>query len=177
MQNQSTIWVGTATSGVLVSRDSGQTWRQIPNIPVIAPINTIEQDPQRSAYIYVGSKQTLYVSHDGGERWMRRGGNLPFGDYVSIAINPQNGNEIFVGNAFQNQGGGSTTLNSGGVYRSTDAGMTWMRIDPAGARLPSQRIWALAFDSTNPNRIFVGSHSAGIYVAERGGTASYNATQ
>jgi hypothetical protein len=55
--------------------------------------------------------------------------------------------------------------------------MTWMRIDPSNVRLPSQRIWALAFDSTNPNRLFVGSHSAGIYVAERGGTASYNAAQ
>jgi photosystem II stability/assembly factor-like uncharacterized protein len=177
MQNQSTIWVGTATSGVLVSRDGGQTWRQVPGIPTIVPISSIEQDKQRSAYIYVGTKQTLYISHDGGERWIRRGGNLPYGDYASILVNPQNGNEIFVGNAYQNQGGGSTTTNSGGLYRSTDAGMTWMRIDPSNVRLPSQRIWALAFDSTNPNRLFVGSHSAGVYVAERGGTASYNAAQ
>jgi photosystem II stability/assembly factor-like uncharacterized protein len=177
LQNQSTIWVGTATSGVLVSRDNGQTWQQVSGIAPTVPISSIEQDRQRSAYIYVGTKQTFYISHDGGERWIRRGGNLPYGDYASILINPQNSNEIFVGNAYQNQGGGSTTLNSGGVYRSTDAGMTWMRIDPSNVRLPSQRIWALAFDTTNPNRLFVGSHSAGIYVAERGGTASYNAAQ
>jgi photosystem II stability/assembly factor-like uncharacterized protein len=177
MQNQSTIWVGTATSGVLVSRDNGQTWRQVPGIPTTAPVSAIEQDKQRSAYIYVGTKQTLYYSHDGGERWIRRGGNLPYGDYASILINPQNGNEIFVGNAYQNQGGGSTTVNSGGVYRSTDAGLTWMRIDPREVRLPSQRIWALAFDAGNSNRLFVGSHSAGIYVAERGGTASLNTGQ
>ena len=177
MQNQSTIWVGTATSGVLVSRDNGQTWRQVPTIPTGAPISAIEQDKQRSAYIYVGTKQTLYYSHDGGERWIRRGGNLPYGDYAAILINPQNGNEIFVGNAYQNQGGGSTTVNSGGVYRSTDAGLTWMRVDPRDVRLPSQRIWALAFDASNSNRLFVGSHSAGIYVVERGGTASLNAGQ
>jgi photosystem II stability/assembly factor-like uncharacterized protein len=177
MQNQSTIWVGTATSGVLVSRDNGQTWRQVPGIPTTAPVSAIEQDKQRSSYIYVGTKQTLYYSHDGGERWIRRGGNLPYGDYASILINPQNGNEIFVGNAYQNQGGGSTTVNSGGVYRSTDAGLTWMRVDPRDVRLPSQRIWALAFDAGNSNRLFVGSHSAGIYVAERGGTASLKTGQ
>jgi photosystem II stability/assembly factor-like uncharacterized protein len=177
MQNQSTIWAGTATSGVLVSRDAGATWRQVPGIPADAPISTIEQDKQRSAYIYVGTKQTLYLSHDGGERWIRRGGNLPFGDYASILVNPQNGNEIFVGNAYQNQGGGNTTINSGGVYRSTDAGLTWMRIDPRDARLPSQRIWAMAFDVSNSNRLFIGSHSAGIYVVERGGTASLNTGQ
>jgi photosystem II stability/assembly factor-like uncharacterized protein len=177
MQNQSTIFVGTATSGVLVTRDNGQTWRQVPTIPTTAPISSIEQDKQRSAYIYVGTKQTLYFSHDGGERWIRRGGNLPYGDYASILINPQNGNEIFVGNAYQNPGGGNTTIYSGGVYRSTDAGLTWMRIDPRDASLPSQRIWALAFDTSNSNRLFVGSHSAGIYVVERGGTASLSTGQ
>ncbi len=176
-QNQTTIYVGTATSGVLVSRDAGRTWRQVPGIPTAAPISTIVQDKQRSAYIYVGTKQTLYYSHDGGERWIRRGGNLPYGDYAAILINPQNPNEIFVGNAFQNQGGGATTVNSGGIYRSADAGMTWMRIDPSDVRLPSQRIWALAFDAGNSNRLFVGSHSAGIYVAERNGSTAANSGQ
>lgn len=162
-QNPQTIWVGTATSGVLVSRDAGQTWHQAIGIPANAPISTIAQDPQRSAYIYVGTKQTLYYSHDGGEKWLRRGGNLPYGDYASILINPENSNEIFVGNAWEN---------GGGVYRSVNAGDTWLRIDPRDANLPSQRIWALAFAPHDRNRIFVGSHSAGVYVAERNGGAA-----
>jgi photosystem II stability/assembly factor-like uncharacterized protein len=157
-QNPSTLWVGTATSGVLVSRDSGESWQQVKGIPATAPISNIAQDKERSAYIYVGTKQTLYVSHDGGEKWMRRGGNLPYGDYASILINPDNGNEIFVGNAWEN---------GGGVYRSVNAGDTWLRIDPRDASLPSQRVWALAFASNDRNRIFVGSHSAGVYVADR----------
>jgi photosystem II stability/assembly factor-like uncharacterized protein len=172
MQNQKTIWVGTATSGVLVSRDSGATWQQVEGIPSNAPISAIEQDRQQSAHIYVGTKQALWFSHDGGEKWIRRGGNLPYGDYVSILINPQNSKEIIVGNAYQSGGGGNVTINSGGVYRSTDGGFTWMRIDPRNAGLPSQRIWALAFDSSNPDKIFVGSHSAGIYVARRGARAA-----
>lgn len=170
-QNPKTIWVGTANSGVLVSRDSGATWQQVPGIPTNAAISAIEQDKKRSAYIYVGTKQTLYVSHDGGEKWIRRGGNLPYGDYASILVNPENGDEIFVGNAYQNSEG-VYAENSGGVYRSTDAGMSWLRIDPRDQRLPSQRIWALALDPRDQSRILVGSHSAGIYVAERGASAS-----
>ena len=171
-QNQKTIWVGTATSGVLVSRDNGATWQQVAGIPPSAPISAIEQDRKQSAHIYVGTKQALWFSHDGGEKWVRRGGNLPYGDYVSILINPQNSNEIIVGNAYQSGGGGNVTINSGGVYRSIDGGFTWLRIDPRNAGLPSQRIWALAFDANNPDKIFVGSHSAGIYVARRGSRAS-----
>lgn len=172
LQNQKTIYVGTATSGLLVSRDSGATWQQVSGVPAQAPISTIKQDRQQSAHIYVGTKQALYFSHDGGEKWVRRGGNLPYGDYVSILINPQNSKEIIVGNAYQSGGGGNVTINSGGVYRSVDGGYTWLRIDPRNAGLPSQRIWALAFDSSNPDKIFVGSHSAGIYVARRGARAA-----
>jgi photosystem II stability/assembly factor-like uncharacterized protein len=165
-QSPNTIWVGTAISGVLVSHDAGATWQQVAGIPASAPISSIEQDQSRAGYIYVGTKQTLFYSHDGGQNWTRRGGNLPYGDYASILINPQNGDEIFVGSAYEN---------GGGLYRSVDGGVTWLRVDPQDAgRLPSQRIWSLAFDPRSSNRLFVGSHSAGVYIAERGVGAAYS---
>src|SRR5207248_5695335 len=125
-QNPSMILVGTATSGVLISRDSGQTWQQVSGVPNTFPVNVIVQDPQRSAFIYVGTKQAFYLSHDGGEHWSRRGGNLPFGDFTSILINPHDSNEIFAGNAYQND---QNVELGGGVYRSADGGTTWARID------------------------------------------------
>jgi photosystem II stability/assembly factor-like uncharacterized protein len=164
-QNPQTIWVGTALSGVLVSHDSGATWEQVTGIPSSAPISAIEEDQNRPGYIYVGTKQTFFYSHDNGQSWTRRGGNLPYGDYASILINPQNGDEIFVGSAYEN---------GGGLYRSVDGGLNWLRVDPQDARLPSQRIWSLAFDPRSSNRLFVGSHSAGIYIAERGVGAAYS---
>jgi photosystem II stability/assembly factor-like uncharacterized protein len=157
-----TIWVGTPSSGVLMSRDNGETWRRISGIPNDVPVNAIAQDPQRPDYVYVGTKQALFSSHDGGATWKVRGANLPFGDFTSILINPRNGDEIFVGNAYQ------ISEIGGGVYRSTNAGESWARIDPKARRLPSQRIWALAFDAHNQNVLFVGSHSAGVYVVPRG---------
>jgi photosystem II stability/assembly factor-like uncharacterized protein len=170
-QNPSFILVGTATSGVLASRDAGVTWQQLSGIPNTSPINVIVQDPQRSSFIYVGTKQAFFMSRDGGSTWSRRGGNLPFGDFTSILINPRDPNEIFVGNAYQN---GET---GGGVYRSNDAGSTWTRIDSREHRLPSLRIWALAIDPHDPNTLFVGSHSAGVYVVPRGAEASLNSTR
>ena len=156
------IWVGTAASGALVSRDSGNTWTRATELPADVPVNTVVQDPQRPNYVYVGTKQAFFASQDGGRTWSRRGGNLPFGDFTSILINPRNGDEIFVGNAYQNGEIG------GGVYRTVNAGKTWARIDSTENRLPSQRIWSLAFDSQDQNTLFVGSHSAGVYVVPRG---------
>ncbi|MDX6406126.1 MAG: hypothetical protein QOH70_3581 [Blastocatellia bacterium] len=165
-QNPSVILVGTATTGVLISRDAGQTWQQVSGIPTTSPVNVIVQDPQRSSFIYVGTKQAFYMSHDGGDHWSRRGGNLPFGDFTSILVNQRNTNEVFVGNAYQNGEVG------GGVYRSNDAGTTWVRIDGREQRLPSLRIWALALDPRDQNTLFVGSHSAGVYVVSRGSESS-----
>ena len=152
-----TVWVGTSRSGVLVSRDGGQAWEQVQGITTVAPINVIVQDPQRPANIYVGTTQQFLLSHDGGEKWLRRGGNLPYGSYTAILINPNNPDELFVGSAYEREEGN-------GVFHSTDAGMTWKRIDPD---LPSRRVWALVFDQADASRILVGTHSAGIYVASR----------
>lgn len=171
-QNPSLILVGTATAGVLVSRDAGQTWQQVSGIPTTSAVNVVVQDPQRSAFIYVGTKQAFYMSQDGGEHWSRRGGNLPHGDFTSILINPRNTNEIFAGNAYQNPYQKGEV--GGGVYRSSDAGSTWVRIDGREHRLPSQRIWALALDPRDQNTLFVGSHSAGVYVVPRGAEGSMN---
>ncbi len=170
-QNVSTVYVGTSKSGVLVSRDAGKTWEQVRTIPVEAPVNVIEQDPKRPANVYVGTTQTLYVSHDGGETWLRRGGNLPLGSFTSVLINPDNPDEIFVGNAYEKGGRVFSTTEGGGVFRSADAGMTWQRLDPP---LPSRRVWALAFDPRDNGKLLVGSHSAGVYIARRdtGGAAS-----
>ncbi len=170
-QNPETIWVGTAASGVLVSRDMGKTWQRMPDIPSEAPVNVIARDASRPNYAYVGTKQTFYMTKDGGANWSRRGGNLPFGDFTSILINPRNPDEIFAGNAYQ------TGEVGGGVYRSLNSGSTWSRIDPKEQRLPSQRIWALAFDSQDQNTLFVGSHSAGVYVVPRGSGSVTAASQ
>lgn len=160
LNNPETIWVGTATSGLLVSRDGGMSWRQV-DLPLDAAVNVVVQDPRRRDRIYAGTKRAFFMSTDGGATWTRRGGNLPFGDFTSILVNPRNTDEVFAGNAYQ------TTEVGGGVFRSTDGGTTWARIDPKERRLPSQRIWALAFDSHDQNILFVGSHSAGVYVVPR----------
>ena len=162
-QNPNTIWVGTAVNGVIVSRDGGATWEKVSGAPEAVPVSSIAIDPQRPENIYVGTIQTFYLSRDGGKSWTRRGGNLPLGNYTSILINPRNTNEIFAGSAHET---------SGGIYQSTDAGSTWKRIDRKDEPLASRRVWTMTFDPSDTNRIFIGSHSAGIYRIERPPIAS-----
>lgn len=151
------IWVGTSLSGVLVSKDNGVTWNKVRGIPERIPVSSIRVDPQDADTIYVGTSQTLYLTRDGGETWQRRGGNLPLGNYTSILINPRNTKEVYVSSSLQSDGG---------IYHSIDAGVNWKRMDTKELNLASRRIWSLAFDPVNSNRIFAGTHSSGIYIID-----------
>lgn len=153
-----TIWAGTATSGVVVSRDNGHTWTKTTGAVDNIPVSSITSDPKRPDYIYVGTTQTFYLSRDGGQTWLRRGGNLSLGNFTSILINPNNTDEILL----------SSSLDSdGGVFISTDAGTKWKRVDTKEMKLPSRRVWSMAFDPQDPGRIFAATHSSGVYKIER----------
>ncbi len=153
-----TIWVGTATSGVLVSRDNGETWEKAGGAVDRVPVSSIVIDPKRPNYIYVGTIHSLYLSRDGGRTWNRRGGNLPLGNYTSILIDPRNSDEVLVSSALETDGG---------VYYSKDAGQNWKRVDSKDLKIPSRRVWMMAFDPTNADRIYAGSHSSGVYLINR----------
>lgn len=162
---QNIIWAGTVRSGVIVSHDNGQTWKAVADVPANAPVNAIETDPSNASRVYIGAGQTFYVSKDGGASFIRRGGSLPLGNFNSILINPNNTSEVFVASSMDVRGG---------IYYSTDYGQSWKQLDTKDISLPTRRVWTMAFDSKNANRILVGTHSAGIYRIERNGENASN---
>jgi len=157
-KDPSTMWVGTAASGVIVSTDDGKTWQKVAGVPEDVTISSIATDPKHTERIYVGTTQAFWLSRNGGRTWIRRGGNLPLGDFSSILINPNNTDELFIS---------SSLRSDGGVFYSSDAGMKWKRIDSKDMDLPSRRVWSMAFDPQDSNRIFAASHSSGVYRIER----------
>jgi len=153
-----TIWAGTATSGVIVSHDNGKTWAKAGGAVDNVPVSSIRTDPERPEYVYVGTIQTFYTSRDGGKSWNRRGGGLPLGNFTSILINPSNTDEVIVSSALDTDGG---------MYISNDAGNKWKRVDGKDMKLASRRLWSIAFDPQDHNRIYAATHSSGIYRIQR----------
>lgn len=159
-QNPEQIWIGTARDGALVSNDNGATWTKIKDVSDNAPISAIAVNPGKADYVYIGTTQTFYTSKNGGKKFTRRGGSLPLGNFNSILVNPNNWKEVYVGSALEV---------SQGIFFSDDGGWDWDRIDTKDKKLASNRVWAMMFDPTNPNRLLIGTHSSGIYRLDKTG--------
>lgn len=61
-------------------------------------------------------------------------------DVLSLAVNPQNGNEVYIGTA------------SSGIFKTTDAGETWQALK-VSTSVPT-KVYAMAVDSINSNTVY-----------------------
>lgn len=167
--------------GVWRSDDAGKSWTHI-GLDASAHISQIAVDAANPNRVFVaalgevyraGTDRGIYRSTDGGASWKR----VLYADdrtgASSVAIDPADPNVIFAG---MWQGGRTAySLTSGGaadgVYKSTDGGDTWTRLQGHG--LPSGvmgRI-AIAFAPSNPKRVYALIESArgSLWRSEDGG--------
>lgn len=157
------IFVGTK-QGLYISGDGGATWEHVDRGPSDMSVKAIAQDPRDAQTILLGTNQFVFRSTNNGRTWVRRGGNLPAGDFTSVVFNPLNPDEVM-----------AAEYSKGGIYRSTDKGYSWERLDSiGGSELPTNRVWTITFDPFERDRVYAGSFSSGVYVLtfQRGARSS-----
>jgi photosystem II stability/assembly factor-like uncharacterized protein len=144
-----TVFAGTK-QGLFISHDGTASWDHVDRGPNDMYVKAIAQSPVDPNLVIVGTNQYVYRSTNGGRSWVMRGGGILAGDYTSVRFNPGNPSEVMI-----------TDYSKGGVFRSTDKGYLWERIDTG---LPSSRVWTLTFDPFEKDRAYAGSFSSGVYV-------------
>ncbi len=153
------ILYGISTKGVVVkSTDSGVTWLLTSLINLSGNL-ALAIDPVNPSNIYAESGTVVYRSTDGGDSWSSSAlGSCCFGDFnqiniLSLAVDPITPSIVYAGT----NGG----LANGSVFRSTDSGFTWNRINDG---LPSYEFYnTLAIDPINPSKVYVGTFGKGIF--------------
>ncbi len=129
-----TIYVGAATGGVWMTKNSGVTWEPImDDIPSIS-IGDLAIAPSDTDIIWVGTGEAnifrasgagvgVYKSTDGGRTWKHMGltGTYTIG---RIVIHPQNPDIVYVVSS-----GHEWTYNpERGVFKTADGGRTWDKV-------------------------------------------------
>ena len=155
-------------NGLARSADGGATWS--PVVPV-APsggnnqIFALASSPLAPQTILAASAAALYRSTDGGDLWVPAGTGLPAGAIVGKLAAAESDPMKFYASIYAQTGLGSDT--NYGVYRSSDAGLTWA---PANTGIASSEIYALAIDPTNANIVFTATDSALLKTIDGGAT-------
>jgi photosystem II stability/assembly factor-like uncharacterized protein len=115
-------------------------------------ISDLEMDPTNQNVIYLGAASGgVFKSTDQGNSFtpiFDQNASLSIGD---IALAPSNPNIVWVGTGEPNNGRGSVTYDGQGVYKSTDAGITWTSMGLQNTKVTGR----IAIHPTNPNIVFV----------------------
>jgi len=147
--NSNVIWAGSGENnsqrsvaygdGVYKSTDGGKSWNNV-GLKSSEHIGEILIDPRNSDVVYVaaqgplwneGGDRGLYKTTDGGKTWNKA---LEISEHTGvsdIAFDPQNPDVIYA-TSYQRRRHVWTLINGGPestIYKSTDAGKTWNKIN------------------------------------------------
>ncbi len=113
-----TVYVGTATSGLWKSTDTGNTWQCLTLDMMVKGVGAVCIDWSNSNTVFFGSSIGIQKSMDGGQNWSNTSLTFPYytGIYVwEIRMDPNNHNILLA-------------ATNSGFYRSTDGGQNWTQL-------------------------------------------------
>ena len=151
--------------------------------------HSIAIDPKNESIVYAGTETNgIFKTTDGGATWLRLRQGLKCTSYhtgysqiFNITVDPANSDIVYA--ATVNGPGPNVPPTypsaSGGVYRSTDGGMSWTQKNNG---LPNTYATYVLVDSTDPRRLYVGLggvksgfifapgfHKGGVYLSTNSG--------
>lgn len=145
--NSASILLGSSTGGIWKSTDSGVTFRSVSDSAPALAISAIVHVPSNPSIVYAATGDVdagfdeftpsgslgIYLgagilrSVNAGESWIRIDTNLPANSIVSrVLVHPSNPQLVLAG-LYITQDLGNNTKAPGGVYRSTDGGVTFAK--------------------------------------------------
>jgi photosystem II stability/assembly factor-like uncharacterized protein len=173
------VMVGISTGGVYRTADGGATWAPSNSgiearfYPDIHPeygqcVHRIAHHPDRPDQLFLQNHGGVYRSDDGGTTWIDIAAGLP-GDFgFPVVVHPHRPGTVYL---FPQVADANRVPPEGrpAVYRSTDAGDTWERLDGG---LPSAGAWgltvlrgAMGTDAGDPAGVYFGTRTGEVYVA------------
>jgi photosystem II stability/assembly factor-like uncharacterized protein len=186
-----------SVNGVWMSRDSGDSWKQISSESSPQKLDAFAIDPRDTNTMYAGTWYRAYKTTDGGNNWrLIKNGMIDDSDVFAIDINPVNPDHVIAaacsgiylsynkGESWKKvQGIPSQSRRTrdilhhpskpGYVYAGTTEGL-WMSTNGGASwRLVTSKnieINAITIHPDNPNRIFIGTNNYGVMVSEDAGT-------
>jgi photosystem II stability/assembly factor-like uncharacterized protein len=152
--NTKTIVIGSST-GLVISRDGGQTWAPVPGIS--GAIYAIVSSPAAPDTVYASSESGIYRSADDGQTFTLISGNVAGSPFTRLAISDQHPNVIY---GLANQQ----------VWVSQNGGAIWT----LRSMLNTANPMALIVSPVNDQRLYVGFYYPPSVITSTDGGAHWS---
>ena len=195
-RNSLVVWVGSGENnsqrsvsmgdGVYKSVDGGKSWKNA-GLAKSEHIGKIVVDPRDSNVVYVaaqgplwapGGDRGLYKTTDGGKTWKPVLTISENTGVTDIVLDPSSPDTLYAA-SYQRRRHVFTLINGGpesAIYKSTDAGATWTKLEKNG--LPKEQMGriGLALGAHNPRIVYAtieASRKAGGFFRSKDGGANF----
>lgn len=168
------MWRHTPTSsyrgGVLISSDSGVTWRPSnKGMPETAVTHIVldPKSPPTARVLYAAAfGRGVYKSEDGGRAWVLRNTGITQKEPFAWRLSLDSAGTLYLVLARRSEKGEIGDWQDGALYRSTDAAAHWEKIQlPQGVNGPS----GLCVDARDPKRLYLAAWRRAIPGPNGGG--------
>jgi photosystem II stability/assembly factor-like uncharacterized protein len=155
------VWVGTNDGNLQVSRDGGDTWKNVAanvkGVPDETFVSRVEPSHFDAGTCYVtfdghrtnDHKPYVYVTKDYGASWTSIAADLPMGNVNVIHEDPKNRSLLYLGTEYA-------------LYISLDGGKAWKRFMTG---LPTVRIDDILVHPRD-NDLIIGTHGRSIWILD-----------
>ena len=169
-KDANTIYIGAAQGGIWKTRNSGKEWVPISDNQYSLAIGALAIDESNTLVIYAGTGEGNFAidsqygigmikSTDGGTTWQPKAIDIFLNSrFCRLAINPRMSATIFA----------ATTSSpnprvASGIYRSTDGGENWLRMERGLPLISSQGATDILLNPSNPDIAYAAFWGEGIY--------------
>ncbi len=151
------------------SRDGGASWQGVTDGLYVnddaLDLHRIVVSPAQPGVVTTIGRIGMFRSRNGGDHWA----HVPVPTLVEgrrpycreLVIAPDDPHVLYLGT------GPAFEADRGALYRSTDFGVNWWPVD-LGAPIRNT-VFAIAFDETQPNRVYCGIKSGEVFCSKDGG--------
>ena len=180
------VYVGGAQGGIWKTTDHGATWTPLTDTQRSLASGSIAIAPSNHNIIYAGTGEPnatgdsyfgagILKSIDGGTTWTLIGATPFATSSVSrIIIHPTNPNILWATNTLGFAGKDiyfPPVLPSLGVWKSTDAGVSWtLVLGTTQTGVAQSQVHDLVIHPTNPNVLYAGAYHSGVWRTTDGGS-------
>lgn len=157
--NPKDMYASVEVGGLLASRDGGESWDSITDGLYTenhtVDLHGVQVSAAAPGTVFIIAQVAMFRSRDRGGHWehIRFGEMFPGGSYCrGLIVSPSDPATLYLAAGAGGGGAPAGTQEAGALFRSSDTGETWRRLDIGDT--PPSRMFQIAIDRRAPESVY-----------------------